>query len=39
MSELATVLIVDDNSDNIDVLNGILRPFYKVKAALMVTWR
>ncbi|WNC67462.1 two-component system response regulator [Thalassotalea nanhaiensis] len=34
MSEQATVLVVDDNSDNIDVLNGILRPFYKVKAAL-----
>ncbi|WNC73489.1 two-component system response regulator [Thalassotalea psychrophila] len=34
MSEQATVLVVDDNSDNIDVLNGILRPFYKIKAAL-----
>ncbi|WOH37578.1 response regulator [Thalassotalea fonticola] len=34
MSEQFTVLIVDDNADNIDVLNGILRPFYKVKAAL-----
>lgn len=30
----ATVLIVDDNSDNLDVLSGILRPFYKVKAAI-----
>lgn len=29
-----TILIVDDNADNIDVLNGILRPFYKIKAAL-----
>lgn len=34
MTEQATVLVVDDNADNIDVLNGILRPFYKVKAAL-----
>jgi len=30
----ATVLIVDDNSDNLDVLTGVLRSFYKVKAAL-----
>ena len=30
----ATILIVDDNSDNLDVLSGILRPFYKVKAAI-----
>ena len=30
----ATVLIVDDNSDNLDVLSGVLRPFYKVKAAI-----
>lgn len=30
----ATVLIVDDNSDNLDVLSGILKPFYKVKAAI-----
>lgn len=29
-----TVLIVDDNSDNLDVLKGVLRPFYKVKAAI-----
>lgn len=34
MTEQATILVVDDNADNIDVLNGILRPFYKVKAAL-----
>ena len=31
---MQTVLIVDDNSDNLDVLNGVLRPFYKVKAAI-----
>ena len=30
----ATVLIVDDNSDNLDILSGILKPFYKVKAAI-----
>lgn len=30
----ATVLIVDDNPDNLDVLAGVLRPFYKVKAAI-----
>jgi putative two-component system response regulator len=29
-----TILVVDDTPDNIDVLCGILRPFYKVKAAL-----
>ncbi|TRX57289.1 two-component system response regulator [Thalassomonas sp. M1454] len=34
MTEQATILVVDDNADNIDVLNGILRPLYKVKAAL-----
>ncbi len=32
--DLATILVVDDNADNIDVLNGILRPHYKIKAAL-----
>jgi putative two-component system response regulator len=32
--EKETVLIVDDNSDNLDVLSGVLRPFYKVKAAI-----
>lgn len=31
---LSNVLIVDDNSDNLDVLSGVLRPFYKVKAAI-----
>lgn len=30
----ATVLIVDDNTDNLDILSGILKPFYKVKAAI-----
>lgn len=29
----ATVLVVDDTPDNIDVLVGILKPHYKVKAA------
>ncbi len=29
-----TILVVDDTPDNIDVLSGILRPDYKVKAAL-----
>jgi len=28
-----TVLIIDDTPDNIDVIAGILRPFYKLKAA------
>ncbi|WP_371188789.1 HD domain-containing phosphohydrolase [Thalassotalea maritima] len=28
------ILVVDDNPDNIDVLGGILRPDYKVKAAV-----
>ena len=28
------VLVVDDTPDNIDVMSGILRPDYKVKAAL-----
>ena len=28
-----TVLVVDDTPDNIDVLNGVLRPEYRVKAA------
>lgn len=31
---LPTVLVVDDNPDNIDVLTGILRPYYKVKASV-----
>lgn len=29
-----TILVVDDNPDNIDVLTGILKPFYKVKASV-----
>lgn len=29
-----TVLIIDDTPDNIDVITGILRPFYKIRAAL-----
>jgi len=29
-----TILVVDDTPDNIDVLSGILRPEYRVKAAL-----
>jgi putative two-component system response regulator len=29
-----TVLIIDDTPDNIDVIAGILRPFYRLKAAL-----
>jgi len=33
-TEKQTVLVVDDIPDNIDVLSGILRPFYRVKAAL-----
>jgi putative two-component system response regulator len=32
--EKQTILVVDDTPDNIDVLSGILRPTYKVKAAL-----
>ncbi|MFD2165224.1 HD-GYP domain-containing protein [Thalassotalea euphylliae] len=32
--ELQTILVVDDNPDNIDVLTGILRPYYKVKASV-----
>ncbi|MCK5819224.1 MAG: two-component system response regulator [Psychromonas sp.] len=31
---IPTVLIVDDNASNLDVLNGVLKPFYKVKAAI-----
>lgn len=31
---MQTILVVDDNPDNIDVLTGILRPFYKVKASI-----
>jgi putative two-component system response regulator len=29
-----TLLVVDDTPDNIDVLGGILRPYYKVKVAI-----
>lgn len=32
--KLQTILVVDDNPDNIDVLTGILRPYYKVKASV-----
>lgn len=28
-----TILLVDDNSDNLDVLAGLLQPFYKIFAA------
>lgn len=28
-----TVLVVDDTPENIQMLNGVLRPYYKVKAA------
>jgi len=36
MSEIEkrSVLVVDDTPENIDVLTGVLRPYYKVKAAL-----
>ena len=33
-TEKRTILVVDDTPENIDVLTGILRPYYKVKAAL-----
>ncbi|WP_448553392.1 HD-GYP domain-containing protein [Thalassotalea montiporae] len=33
-TDLQTILVVDDNPDNIDVLSGILRPQYKVKASV-----
>ncbi len=33
-NEKQTILVVDDTPENIDVLSGILRPDYKVKAAL-----
>ena len=32
--EKRTILVVDDTPENIDVLTGVLRPHYKVKAAL-----
>ena len=32
-SDKPTILVVDDTPDNIDVLSGVLRPDYKVKAA------
>lgn len=34
MTPKPTILVVDDNTENIDILNGMLKPFYKVKAAL-----
>jgi putative two-component system response regulator len=33
-SKKATILVVDDTPENIDVLSGILKPFYRIKAAL-----
>jgi putative two-component system response regulator len=33
-NDLQTILVVDDTPNNIDVLSGILRPEYRVKAAL-----
>ncbi|MCP4985440.1 MAG: response regulator [Colwellia sp.] len=32
--EKQTLLVVDDNPENIHVLSGILRPYYKVKTAI-----
>jgi len=32
--EKSTILVVDDTPENIDVMNGILKPEYKVKVAL-----
>ncbi|MDQ6993390.1 MAG: adenylate/guanylate cyclase domain-containing protein [Mariprofundus sp.] len=32
--EKATILVVDDTPENIDVLRGILKPYYKVKVAI-----
>lgn len=32
--ERQTILIVDDTPENIDVLGGILRPYYRVKVAI-----
>ena len=32
--EKQTILVVDDTADNIDVLSGVLRGDYRVKAAL-----
>ena len=29
-----TILVVDDTPENIDVLSAVLRPYYKVKAAM-----
>ncbi|MBF0127955.1 MAG: response regulator, partial [Magnetococcales bacterium] len=34
LHEKATILVVDDTPENIDVLSGVLRAEYKVKAAL-----
>jgi len=33
-AEKATVLVVDDTPENIDVLRGLLKPHYKVKVAI-----
>jgi len=34
LEDKQTILVVDDTPENIDVLNGVLHPQYKVKAAL-----
>ena len=33
-TDLQTILVVDDNPDNIDVLSGMLRPHYRIKASV-----
>ncbi|GAV19277.1 adenylate cyclase [Mariprofundus micogutta] len=33
-NDIATVLVVDDTPENIDVLRGLLKPYYKVKVAI-----
>ena len=33
-TEKSTILVVDDTPENIDVLNGILKPEYQIKVAL-----
>lgn len=34
MKQKETILIVDDTPENLEILSGVLRPFYKVSAAL-----
>jgi putative two-component system response regulator len=34
ISEKKTVLVVDDNPDNITLINGLLRPLYQIKVAI-----